>query len=90
MSADQYRTYGQSRQQQYPTTYRDGHPSDKAERDYNRYKQRTDEANASVDRYCDDYKMHTGSQETPVETLSQRQHSSLLLPAAEAATDTLT
>ncbi|PTB41918.1 hypothetical protein M441DRAFT_79968 [Trichoderma asperellum CBS 433.97] len=33
--------------------------------------------------------MHTGSRRTPIETLSQRQHSSLLQPAAEAATDTL-
>ncbi|KAM0514453.1 hypothetical protein ACHAPE_006746 [Trichoderma viride] len=89
MSAEDYATYGQTRQKLYPTTHRDAHPSADAERDYNRYKQRTGEANASGDQYLNDYKKHTGSRDTPIGTLTQGQHSIMILPAAEAATDTL-
>lgn len=90
MSADDYKTYGDTRRGRYPATYRDDHPSAEAERDYNRYSQRTNEANESVERYWKGYQKHTGSRDTPIETLSPRQHGSMVPPAAEAATDTLT
>lgn len=90
MSADDYKTYGETRRERYPTTYRDKNPSAEAGRDYDRYTQLRKEANRSESQYWEGYKKHAGSRDIPIETLSQRQHGSLVLPAAEVATDTFT
>lgn len=88
MSEDDLRRYRQTRQQQYPTTYQNTHPSRKAQADYEEYSARTRESNASVETYWQEYNRHAGGRRVPIDTLSEQQHRQLVNPAAEAATDT--
>ncbi|KAF5639612.1 hypothetical protein F52700_3994 [Fusarium sp. NRRL 52700] len=88
LSTKEYQSYTNTRKQIYGQDVNTRlHPTPQAERDYNTYSQWRQQSNASRDEYEKSLKEAIGPNGN-FQMLQQRQHQDLVLPAAQAATDT--
>ncbi|EXK80005.1 hypothetical protein FOQG_15428 [Fusarium oxysporum f. sp. raphani 54005] len=88
LTAKEYQSYTNTRKQIYGQNVNTRlHPTPQAERDYNTYSQWREQSNASRDQYEKSLKEAIGPNGN-FQMLQQRQHQDLVLPAAQAATDT--
>ncbi|KAL9573948.1 hypothetical protein ACKAV7_001892 [Fusarium commune] len=88
LSTKEYQSYTNTRKQIYGQNVNTRlHPTPQAERDYNTYSQWREQSNASRDQYEKSLKEAIGPNGN-FQMLQQKQHQDLVLPAAQAATDT--
>ncbi|CVK84686.1 uncharacterized protein FPRN_02057 [Fusarium proliferatum] len=88
LTTKEYQSYTNTRKQIYGQNVNTRlHPTPQAERDYNTYSQWREQSNASRDEYEKSLKEAIGPNGN-YQMLQQRQHQDLVLPAAQAATDT--
>ncbi|ENH75685.1 hypothetical protein FOC1_g10003844 [Fusarium oxysporum f. sp. cubense race 1] len=88
LTTKEYQSYTNTRKQIYGQNVNTRlHPTPQAERDYNTYSQWREQSNASRDQYEKSLKEAIGPNGN-FQMLQQRQHQDLVLPAAQAATDT--
>ncbi|KAI1346333.1 hypothetical protein F5Y01DRAFT_27142 [Xylaria sp. FL0043] len=88
LSSQEYGDYLQGRRNAYPNHYNDWYGSPEAVQAYETYREHTESADRSTNEYWEQYYATVGMGEFA--SISQTQHQTLAVPAADAAADTNT